>query len=301
MDTRWLEDFLTLREVGNFTRAAEKRYVTQPAFSRRIRALEEWLDAELVDRSSYPARVSALAERYAPRMQSLLDDLETLRRDIHEDYRRRDILLLSTQASLAGGYCARWLTQLRNATPEDRIRIVAGNLYDCIDDFLAGRSDLLLCYDVPGSNPLLARADLERCALGEDEMLAVISPALLAELRRDGGWSRNPLPLVGFPRESFFGDISAQALDALQTTTGLETSVAFETSHADAVRALVVSGLGIGWLPRQLIAADVDTGRLATIDAFPAIPLPLYCFRHREARHPALNTLWEAITSIHHT
>ena len=47
MELVWLEDFLALAEALNFSRAAEARHVTQPAFSRRIRALEGWIGAAL--------------------------------------------------------------------------------------------------------------------------------------------------------------------------------------------------------------------------------------------------------------
>jgi DNA-binding transcriptional LysR family regulator len=40
MELIWFEDYLALAETLNFSRAAELRHVTQPAFSRRIRALE---------------------------------------------------------------------------------------------------------------------------------------------------------------------------------------------------------------------------------------------------------------------
>jgi Bacterial regulatory helix-turn-helix protein, lysR family len=42
MNLSWLDDFLTLAAIGNFSRAADERHMTQPAFSRRIMALEEW-------------------------------------------------------------------------------------------------------------------------------------------------------------------------------------------------------------------------------------------------------------------
>ena len=41
MDIKWFEDLLVLLEEKSFTRAAARRHVTQPAFSRRIRLLEE--------------------------------------------------------------------------------------------------------------------------------------------------------------------------------------------------------------------------------------------------------------------
>jgi len=52
MDIMWLEDFIKLADEGNFSRAAEARNLTQPAFSRRIRALEDWVGATLVDRDT---------------------------------------------------------------------------------------------------------------------------------------------------------------------------------------------------------------------------------------------------------
>ena len=54
MELKWLEDLLVLLEEKSVTRAAARRHVTQPAFSRRIRQLEQWLGAEIVDRSTKP-------------------------------------------------------------------------------------------------------------------------------------------------------------------------------------------------------------------------------------------------------
>ena len=42
METKWLEDFVSLAETHSFSRSAQLRHVTQPAFSRRIQALEAW-------------------------------------------------------------------------------------------------------------------------------------------------------------------------------------------------------------------------------------------------------------------
>ena len=51
LNLSWLDDFMALAASGNFSRAAEERHMTQPAFSRRVRALEEWLGVDLFDRS----------------------------------------------------------------------------------------------------------------------------------------------------------------------------------------------------------------------------------------------------------
>ena len=58
MELKWLEDFVSLAETRSFSRSAELRHITQPAFSRRIQALEAWLGTELIDRSVYSMRLT---------------------------------------------------------------------------------------------------------------------------------------------------------------------------------------------------------------------------------------------------
>ena len=72
MNLSWLDDFLALAASGNFSRAAEERHMTQPAFSRRIRALEEWLGTELFDRSSQPAKLTAAGEWFRDAAHDLM-------------------------------------------------------------------------------------------------------------------------------------------------------------------------------------------------------------------------------------
>jgi len=66
MELQWIEDFLTLAECGSFSRAAEQRNVTQPAFSRRIRSLEHWVGTELIDRSSHHIKLTPAGQTFMP-------------------------------------------------------------------------------------------------------------------------------------------------------------------------------------------------------------------------------------------
>src|SRR5690242_20211898 len=72
MNLIWLEDFLALAATGNFSRAAEDRHSSQPAFSRRIRALEEWVGADLCDRTSQPAKLTPAGETLRDMAEDLL-------------------------------------------------------------------------------------------------------------------------------------------------------------------------------------------------------------------------------------
>src|SRR4029453_13537548 len=72
MNLIWLEDFLALASTGNFSRAAEERHMTQPAFSRRIRALEEWLGVVLIDRTTHPVALTEAGEWFRSVAQDIL-------------------------------------------------------------------------------------------------------------------------------------------------------------------------------------------------------------------------------------
>ena len=75
MNLSWLDDFLTLAALGNFSRAADARHMTQPAFGRRIRALEDWLGTELFDRSSHPVRLTVAGQWFQSVAQDLLEQV----------------------------------------------------------------------------------------------------------------------------------------------------------------------------------------------------------------------------------
>ncbi|HEY0885198.1 MAG TPA: LysR family transcriptional regulator, partial [Ramlibacter sp.] len=79
METKWLEDFVSLAETRSFSRSAQLRHVTQPAFSRRIQALEAWAGTDLVDRSSYPTRLTPAGETLYAQSMEMLQALQSTR------------------------------------------------------------------------------------------------------------------------------------------------------------------------------------------------------------------------------
>jgi LysR family transcriptional regulator, hypochlorite-specific transcription factor HypT len=79
METKWLEDFVSLAETRSFSRSAQLRHVTQPAFSRRIQSLEAWAGVALIDRSSYPTRLTPAGDTLYAQALELLQSLHNTR------------------------------------------------------------------------------------------------------------------------------------------------------------------------------------------------------------------------------
>jgi len=106
METKWLEDFVSLAETRSFSRSAQLRHVTQPAFSRRIQSLEAWAGADLVNRSSYPTTLTPAGEALYVQALELLQALHNTR-DMVREYAltEKDLMTLidpSSQEILIG-------------------------------------------------------------------------------------------------------------------------------------------------------------------------------------------------------
>ena len=79
METKWLEDFVSLAETRSFSRSAQLRHVTQPAFSRRIQSLEAWAGTDLIDRSTYPTQLTPAGHVLYAQALGFLQSLHSMR------------------------------------------------------------------------------------------------------------------------------------------------------------------------------------------------------------------------------
>lgn len=300
MDTKWLEDFLSLAEEGSFTKAAEKRYVTQPAFSRRIRALEDWLGAELIDRNTHPTRLTLIGQESIAPLKQLLNNIDEFKTNIQARQVRSHTSVLSTQASLSVSFCPGWYSSVQNLLGEDNIRVVAGDLYDCVDQFLAGHSDMLLCYALAEINPSLNRGDLRRMQLGIDQLIPVYKYGAEASISTKGTDDITHYKTVNFPSESFFGQL-IQTHCIYDSEPGAATfDSAFETALSESVYAHVLAGVGMAWLPKSLVQNDLVEKRLMRLTNLPSVEMKImFLTQAANSCSSAINDIWRFMQKEH--
>ncbi|ARP92457.1 LysR family transcriptional regulator [Bordetella genomosp. 9] len=90
MNLRHLQFFVVLAETRNFTRAAQRLHVAQPALSQQIRALEDRLGAALIDRRTRPLRLTEAGTFFLAEARQILSQYErasSAARDIGEGRR----------------------------------------------------------------------------------------------------------------------------------------------------------------------------------------------------------------------
>lgn len=122
VDQKLLEDFLSLCRHRSFSHAAQERNVTQPAFSRRIRALEEWLGVVLFDRTALPVRLTAQGEQFLPVARDIVDRMAEARREFAAGNRSDGIVRLISLPTLSINVLPDLLFRVRQTC--DQLRFV---------------------------------------------------------------------------------------------------------------------------------------------------------------------------------
>ncbi len=87
MDIQNIRAFLAVSETASFSRAAEALHLTQPAVSKRIQTMEQFLDISLFDRIGKSVQLTEAGQALIPGYQRILDELEESERiisNLHE-------------------------------------------------------------------------------------------------------------------------------------------------------------------------------------------------------------------------
>src|SRR3569623_681051 len=150
METKWLEDFVSLAETRSFSRSAQLRHVTQPAFSRRIQALEAWAGTDLVDRSSYPTRLTPAGETLYAQSLEVLQALQSTRAMLRGHAAAGQVVIeFAVPHSLAFTFFPAWASSLRDKFGPSKSRLIALNVHDAVMRLVEGSGDIFIGYHPP--------------------------------------------------------------------------------------------------------------------------------------------------------
>jgi DNA-binding transcriptional LysR family regulator len=309
VDTKWLEDFVSLAETRSFSRSAQLRHVTQPAFSRRIQALEAWAGIDLVDRSSYPTRLTPAGETFHGQALEVLDALQATRNLMRShQVAGQDMIEFAVPHTLAFTFFPHWLMALKSnqrpAFGSLKTRLTASNVHDAVLRLTEGGCDLLIAYHHP-AQPLQLSADrYEMLSLGSETL------APYAKADADGrplfslpGDTRSRVPFLGYASGAYMGRLVEVILK--QAGTALHLDPIYETDMAEGLKAMALEGHGLAFLPYSSVRKELKARKLvsAAVAADSSLELTMEIRMYRErpenARHskPAVQTLWDFLAS----
>lgn len=258
MDLTLFDDVLVLLEEGNMSRAARRRNVTQPAFSRRIQTFETWLGRPIVRRGVNRIEIEPALSDNADEVQALVMHLQELRRGIAEYEAGRTTLTIAAQHSLIVSTFPDFAAAARARFPGIAFRVRAGNHNECISLFLSGRASLLMCYERERGIEMPFDASVVRSVWGRDRLVPVVGGPMRFALRPEG---RPPpdAPVIRYPPNSFFGELLGGGGTGHPALSG---HAIIESAFTAGIKEMAMAGLGVAWLPMSIIHAEVQSGAL---------------------------------------
>lgn len=302
MEIGWLEDFISLASTGNFSRSADERNISQSAFSRRIRALEHWLGADLIDRSRFPTTLTPAGHSF---YQVALDVVRILQRE-RAEFRglvKRDARTIRICAThtLAIHFAPGWISALRQAegTGELTVKMMAADLHDCGQALMEGACDLVLAYNTSAIPSVFAMSRLEAAGIGADTVIPV-SAAGPDGAARHGieAASDEPFPLLAYANNSYLGRLVGSALE--NWDLGRRARPSYESSLVEALKGMALAGEGIAWLPKTAIRTELAAGLLVPCarKADYDLAVEIRAYRRAERERSIVEHLWRAITEL---
>jgi DNA-binding transcriptional LysR family regulator len=303
MDTRWLEDFISLAETRSFSKSATQRHVSQPAFSRRIRSLETWLGTDLIDRTSYPTKLTPAGEVFYEQALEMLAQINTAR-ELMRDRRGAEpsVVTFAMPHTLTLTYFPEWLTQIRQQVEPFSARALALNVHDAIMQLAEGNADLTLCYYHPQHPLPLTAETVEYKVLGEE-------PFFMVSRARNGepehslpGKKQAPLPFLSYSPNAYLSRMA----DLMIATSpkSIYLNPIYETDMSESLKSMMLAGHGVAFLPQSAVAREMASGRAVDIssrlDPEWELRMQVRLYRRRSATDvkPAVAAIWDAASKF---
>jgi len=302
VETKWLEDFVSLAETRSFSRSAQLRHVTQPAFSRRIQALEAWAGVDLVDRSSYPTRLTAAGETLLDQAIEVLSNLQATRNMLRSHQSAgQDMIEFAVPHSLAFSFFPHWLMELRQRFGDIKSRLIALNVHDATLQLTEGNCDLLVVYHHPSQPLQLDPERYEMVSLGHETLAAYArADAQGGPLFRLPGHPGQKIPFLSYASGAYLGRLVELIVKA--SPSPLTLDAIYETDMAEGLKAMALEGHGLAFLPASSVSKELKSRRLVQA-AKPGefeLSMELRIYRERpdvaKRSKPAAVALWDFLT-----
>ncbi len=256
MDFDQLETFLEVARLSSFSRAAERRFRTQPAISSQIRALEEEVGAKLLDRSGGKVAVTGPGKVFQKYAEDVLEQRRVMLVALAEMHRvPRGELVVSANEGTCLHILPEVFAEFKRQYPSVAVSVKRQEHNKILEAIIENSCDFGVV-SMPVPDKRLTVVPIHR-----DELILITPPrhplaanraATLAEV------AEYPLllPKMGRTRD---------ALETLFHDRKLKPRVSMELDSSELLKRFVAADVGIGFIPRSHVAEDLQAKALAAL------------------------------------
>jgi DNA-binding transcriptional LysR family regulator len=258
MELRQLNTFKVVAEVRGFTRAAEMLGYAQSSVTAQIQGLEEELGTPLFDRLGKKIVLTEAGQRLLPYAQELLKLHDTAKDSLQAEEVPTGTLTIGAPESLAAYRLPAVIQEYRQLYPQVKIILKPGLCYELRNLIRNGDIDVsfLLDAETPAHDLRTETLIVERMSLiaPPDHRLVTKADMVPADLNDETFLHTEP----GCSYRGLF-ERQLQRQRVLPTTN-------LEFWNLEAIKNCVMCGLGLSYLPRVTVEAELQSGRIAALD-----------------------------------
>lgn len=238
MELRQLRHFVAVAETGSISKAAKRVFLTQPALSRQIKALEEEIGQCLLERRAHSIHLTPVGERFLEDARALLRQAdEVLARVRFGDPGVR--LRVGYAPSLARGFLSAAVARFSQTHANARVELLDLSTVEMLTGLADGRLDVVVT--VRDTRP---RDDLAWIPLVQaDWRLATSAGHPLANRNRVKVKEIAAEPLLVFCQQDY--PEYREMVTAWFRESGLHAKIAGEYDGTESLISAVESGLGL--------------------------------------------------------
>lgn len=297
MRLEWLEDILAIAETGSFSGAAERRRLTQSAFSRRVQQIEDYVGVALFDRSHKPIRLQPTTLAQSEQILLLSSGLRQLLVDLRRGERMTsNKVVVACQHSLTTMRIPTILQHLPAQHDSIHVRLRSANLDECTGLLLSRQADVAIVYQLPEETSDFNADFLEVITIGTDRLIPVFNTALPDIADTTTG--RKDIPYVAYPADVFFGKVMERKILPF-VDTGMHHIPKVETALTLAAVEMAAAGIGVAWVPESLALGRISTGQLVSLAAdLPMCDLQVMAMRLQGNPSLAGTVFWSQLLAL---
>ncbi len=285
-----LNVFVEAAQAQNFSVAARRLYLSQPAVSLHIRNLEKQLGVELFQRNGRNIALSEAGKLLLPLAQQMLRDAKRLEETMSGLLGKVIGRLSIACSTTVGKYVLpRLVAGFRTRYPDVAVEINVMSRRAAVERLLEGRAEIAVV------STRLNHHDLEFAAFLTDEVVLIAPP--------DHPWAVGravtPQELLTVPfimREPTAGTYEVLAEGLAAHGLGIEElQVVLTLANAEAIEMSVEVGIGVAFVSRLAAARGLALGKVveAPVTGMP-LARTIYMVRHqRHASTPLQQAFWD--------
>lgn len=258
LEVRWIEDLLALEQENSFSKAAAIRHVTQSAFTRRIQNIEHSIGFKILKRYSKNIEFTDAGQILLASSRNIKNQLSTTIKYLEKNLKNDELSIkFAVSHSLITQFFPQYIHALTEDIKELKLEMIASNLEQGMRLLKEGTCDFLICYC---DQKILQQLDQDFFAFRKISVMEVLPVTSNSTGSKQYQLDQH-FPLLAYSKQAYLRECVDNVI-----ANKLDYRTLYETDNAGDLKALVLQGLGVAWLPRLLVENEIQEGKLKVFE-----------------------------------